>query len=104
VGSNAKPVQIEFTTGKSGSLEGAVGELTINESFTLVTISGGRLVNGTFAAPATSGCGGIFSFFVGPLIDSVLGVPSPSGKNTATLEGVLKSAASLRGESERIAL
>jgi hypothetical protein len=93
VGSNAKPVQIEFTTGKSGSLEGAVGELTINESFTLVTISGGRLVNGTFAAPATSGCGGIFSFFVGPLIDSVLGVPSPSGKNTATLEGVLKSAA-----------
>jgi hypothetical protein len=93
VGSNAKPVQIDFTTGTSGSLTGAVGELNFNEAFTLITISGGRLVNGTFAAPATSGCGGIFSIFVGPLVDSILGVPSPSGKNTAVLEGVLKDAA-----------
>jgi hypothetical protein len=93
VGSNSKPVQIEFTTGTSGSLKGAAGEVNFNESFTLITITGGKLVNGTFAAPATSGCGGIFSIFVGPLVDSILGVPSPSGKNTATLEGVLQDGA-----------
>jgi hypothetical protein len=92
IGSNSSPVQINFTTGKSGSLTGAVGELTFNEEFTLITISGGKLVNGTFAAPATNGCGGIFSFLVGPLVNEILGVPSPSGKNTATLEGVLKDA------------
>jgi hypothetical protein len=92
IGSNSSPVQINFTTGKSGSLEGAVGELSFNEAFTLVTISGGRLVNGTFAAPKTNGCGGIFSFLVGPLVDEILGVPSASGKNSAVLEGKLQDA------------
>jgi hypothetical protein len=90
VGSNSKPVQIDFTTGESGALKGSVGEITFNEEFTLITISGGQLVNGTFAAPGVSGCGGIFSFFIDPLVDSILGTPSPSGKNSAILEGVLQ--------------
>lgn len=90
IGSDGSPVQIDFTTGKSGSLEGSVGSVKFNEEFTLITISGGKLVNGTYAAPGVSGCGGIFSFFVDPLVDSILGTPSPSGKNTATLEGVLQ--------------
>jgi len=92
IGSNEAPVQIDFTTGTSGSLTGSVGEINFNESFTLVTISGGKLVNGTFAAPGASGCGGIFSFLIDPLVDSILGTPSESGKNSATLEGVLKDA------------
>jgi hypothetical protein len=92
IGSNSKPIQIDFTTGKSGSLEGAVGTITFNESFTIVTISGGKLVNGTFAAPGASGCGGIFSLFVDPLVNSILGTPSPSGKNSAVLEGKLQAA------------
>lgn len=91
IGSNSKPVQIDFTTGKSGALEGSVGEITFNPTFTIVTIAGGALVNGTFAAPGASGCGGIFSFFIDPLVDSILGTPSPSGKNSATLEGKLQS-------------
>jgi hypothetical protein len=93
IGSNSSPVQINFTTGTSGALKGAVGTVTFNEEFTLVTITGGKLVNGTFAAPGVNGCGGIFSFFVNPLVDSILGTPSASGKNSAVLEGVLKSAA-----------
>ncbi len=92
LGSNSKPVQIDFTTGTSGSLKGAAGELTFNEAFTIITLSGGKLVNGTFAAPGVSGCGGIFSFFIDPLVDSILGTPSASGKNTAILEGTLKDA------------
>jgi hypothetical protein len=92
IGSNSKPVQIDFTTGKSGALEGSVGEVTFNETFTLITISGGKLVNGTFAAPGAQGCGGIFSFFIDPLVNSILGLPDASG-NTAILEGVLKDAA-----------
>jgi len=92
IGSNSSPVQIDFTTGTSGALTGSVGEINFNEAFTLVTISGGKLVNGTFAAPGAKGCGGIFSLFVDPLVNSILGTPSPSGKNSATLEGVLKDA------------
>jgi hypothetical protein len=94
IGSNAKPVQIDFTTGTSGKLKGSAGSLTFNEAGTLITISGGKLVNNTFAAPAASGCGGIFSIFVDPLVNSILGTPSPSGTNSAILEGKLQDAAS----------
>jgi hypothetical protein len=93
IGSNTSPVQIDFTTGTSGALKGSVGELTFNEEFTLITISGGKLVNGVFAAPGAKGCGGIFSLFVDPLVNSILGTPSPSGNNNATLEGKLQDAA-----------
>jgi len=92
IGSESSPVQINFTTGKSGALEGVVGELGFNEAFTIITIKGGKLVNGTYSAPGVSGCGGIFSFLVDPLVDSVLGTPSGSGKNSAVLEGVLQDA------------
>jgi hypothetical protein len=93
IGSNSKPVQIDFTSGTSGALKGSKGTLTFNPEFTLITISGGKLVNGTFAAPAAAGCGGIFSFLVDPLVNSILGTPAASGKNTATLEGKLQDAA-----------
>jgi hypothetical protein len=86
------PVQINFTTGKSGSLEGAVEPVTFNEEITLTTVSGGKLVNNTFAAPGVKGCGGIFSIFVNPLVNEILGLPSAAGKNSAVLEGVLKGA------------
>jgi hypothetical protein len=92
IGSDKSPVALNFTTGKSGSLEGAVGTISFNPAFTIVTISGGKLVDGTYAAPAASGCGGIFSIFIDPLVNSILGTPSPSGSNTATLEGKLQDA------------
>jgi hypothetical protein len=92
IGSDTKPVQLNFTSGTSGALTGVLGELKFNEKFTLVTISGGKLVDGTFAAPGVSGCGGIFSLFVDPLVDSILGTPSASGKNSATLEGIIQDA------------
>jgi hypothetical protein len=92
IGSNSSPVQINFTTGTDGELEGAVGTVTFNKTFTLVTISGGKLVNNSFAAPGVSGCGGIFSFLIDPLVDSILGTPSGAGENSAILEGTLQTA------------
>jgi len=92
IGSESKPVPLNFTTGTSGALTGSAGEVEFNKEFTLITISGGKLVDGTYAAPAASGCGGIFSFLVDPLVNSILGLPAASGKNSATLEGVLKDA------------
>src|SRR5262249_12933307 len=90
IGSEKSPVQINFTTGTSGSLTGAAGELSFNEKFTLITIKGGKLVNGVFAAPGANGCGGIFSFFMHPVVKPTLVLPSASGKTSAVLEGVLK--------------
>jgi len=92
IGSESKPVQLNFTTGTSGKLKGSAGTLSFNPTFTIITIAGGKLVDGTYAAPAAAGCGGIFSFLVDPLVNSILGTPSPSGTNSATLEGKLQDA------------
>lgn len=92
LGSNSHPVQINFTTGNDGALEGRVGTVKFNKTFSLITISGGLLVNNSFEAPGVSGCGGIFSFLVDPLVDSILGVPAGAGQNSATLEGTLQTA------------
>lgn len=98
IGSNSSPVTISFTTGTTSPpppnkpITGSPGELSFNESFTIATFSGGRLVNNSFAAPAASGCGGIFSFLVDPLVNSILGTPSAAGTNTAILEGKIQDA------------
>jgi hypothetical protein len=91
VGSESEPVQINFSTGTSGSLKGTAGTLTPNAKFTLLTFTGGKFVDGTYAVGHTYGCGGIFSFLVNPLVESILGVPSGTGGNSAYLEGVLKA-------------
>ncbi|MBS1882065.1 MAG: hypothetical protein JSS97_03820 [Actinobacteria bacterium] len=91
LGSESEPVQLNFTSGVSGSLTGSAGELTHNKEFSFIQFAGGKLVDGTYSAPHTNGCGGIFSFLVNPLVESILGVPAGSGKNSATLEGVIQS-------------
>jgi hypothetical protein len=98
VGSDSKPVVIDFTSGETAPpppnkpIHGSAGKFEINEAGTLITLSGGSLVNNSFAAPAASGCGGIFSFLVDPLVNSLVGLPSPAGTNAAVLEGVLQTA------------
>jgi hypothetical protein len=91
IGSESEPVQLNFTTGESGALHGSKGTLTHNEKFTLLNFSGGKFVDGTYKAPHTNGCGGIFSFLVNPLVESILGVPAGEGANSAYLEGVLEA-------------
>ena len=90
IGSESSPVQIDFTTGTDGALNGDAGSLTFNEAFTIITISGGQFVNNSFAAPGVNGCGGIFSFFINPLVNSIIGLPSGAGTNSAILEGKLQ--------------
>lgn len=99
IGSTGSPVVIDFTSGTTSPpppntpIKGAVGSVVGSEGGTLVTISGGKLVNNSFAAPGASGCGGIFSFLVDPLVNSILGAPSPAGTNTAILEGKIQTGA-----------
>ena len=100
VGSNSSPVVLPLTTGTTSPplpnkpIKGNPGELTFNEEGTILTVLKNSLVNNSFAAPATNGCGGIFEFLIGPIINSQLGVPSAAGHNTAILNGTLKQAGS----------
>jgi hypothetical protein len=101
VGSEAEPIKLELTTGtttppEKGTpnkpIKGAKGTPSFNSAFTIFTLSGGSLVDNTFAAPGASGCGEGASALVDPLVDSILGVPAASGYNTAILTGKLQEA------------
>lgn len=97
IGSNSKPMVLDFTTATTSPpppnqpISGNPGQLTQNPSGSVVTLSGGRLVNNSFAAPGANGCGGIlFSWAVDPFVNEIVGLPSPAGTNTAVLEGKIQ--------------
>ena len=103
VGSSAHPVVVELTTGTTSPplpnlpITGSVGELEIKDSGSLIIFKKNSLVNSTFAAPEAEGCGsqilfGIFTGIIDAAVDSQLGLPSPSGNNTAILNGTLEDA------------
>jgi hypothetical protein len=89
LGSNSEPIDLHLTTGTSGALKGSAGELMFNKTFTIVDFTNVRLVDNTFAVPSANGCGGIFSAYINPLVDSIFGTPSAAGKNHLVLEGTL---------------
>ena len=98
LGSKAHPVTFNLTTGTTApplpnkAITGAVGELEFKDEFQLVVIKGNKVVDNAFSAPGTEGCGGLFSFFINPLVEGILGVPAAAGHNTAILEGSLQNA------------
>jgi hypothetical protein len=100
VGSNSAPIVLPLTTGTTSPpapnkpIKGNPGELTFNGEGTILTVNKNSLVNNSYAAPATNGCGGIFEFLIGPIINSSLGVPATAGHNTAILNGTLKQTGS----------
>ena len=99
IGSNAKPIVIEFTTGTTAPpppnkpISGNPGTLSFNAAETILTVTNNALVNNSFAAPKAEGCGGVFSFLIDPIVNSKLGLPSAAGLNTAILKGKLQVAA-----------
>lgn len=94
IGSNSSPIVIPFTTGTTAPpppntpITGSKGEIVTNETGTLLTSKGNKLVNNSYAVPGANGCGGfLFSWAVDPFVNSIVGIPSPAGTNTAILEG-----------------
>lgn len=98
IGSNSSPVVIAFTTGTTSPpppnkpIKGSLGTLSFNETGTLITTTGGQLVNNSYSAPGANGCGGLFSFLIDPFVNSIVGLPSAAGTNSAILEGKLQLA------------
>jgi hypothetical protein len=100
IGSEAHPIQLHLTTGTTAPpepnkpIKGKVGTITseIEKGYESVHISENSLVDNSFSVPVSEGCGGFFSFLIGPIINSKIGLPSASGHNTAKLEGQLNTA------------
>jgi hypothetical protein len=94
IGSSSSPVTLNLTTGTTSPpppntpIKGSRGAVEFIEFGNVTRFTGNKLVDNSFSAPGANGCGGfLFSWAVDPLVDSILGTPSPAGKNTAILEG-----------------
>jgi hypothetical protein len=96
IGSNSNPITWKLTTGTTAPpppntpITGSGGEFDQNEAGTIVRVKNAKLVDNSFAVPGASGCGGIFSFLVDPLVNSTIGVPSAAGNNHAILNNTIE--------------
>jgi hypothetical protein len=98
IGSSSKPLDWALTTGKTHpdapntSITGKIGESIYKDGDEFIYFPENTLVNNEFSAPEASGCGGIFSFLIDPIIDAKIGLSSPDGYNTVILNNKLKEA------------
>jgi hypothetical protein len=94
VGSSTSPIKWELTTGKTSppgpntSISGKIGEISFLEEAQILKITGNELVDNAWSAPGASGCGGLISFLVNPIINSQLGATT-AGNNSARLKNEL---------------
>jgi hypothetical protein len=99
VGSDSAPIILELTSGTTSPpkpnepIKGSKGTPEVVGEGGILRLSKNSLVNNSFAAPGSNGCGGIFSGIIDPLVNASLGIPSAAGTNTAILEGTLEQAA-----------
>jgi hypothetical protein len=95
VGSSSNPIIWPLTTGTTKTVEpnkpitGQGGLARIKEGGEIAELSENILVENDWSAPEATGCGGILSFLVDPIIDLELGLPARAGENTAILENTL---------------
>jgi hypothetical protein len=99
LGSNSKPIVIEFTTGTTAPpppnkpIKGKLGTISVVGGGQILKISNNSLVNNSFAAPGATGCGGfLVELLLDPIINAKLGLPAAAGNNTAILSGTLEQA------------
>jgi hypothetical protein len=102
IGSQSSPLQVHLTDGETHPpagftpLKGAVGEAeTVHEKgIGLLRITGNSLVDNTFSAPGTEGCGEFFFIkgFLDGIVNGKLKIPNKAGENSAVLNGELNAA------------
>lgn len=98
VGSSTTPIKWELTTGTTAPpppntpITGSVGVFEVLAEGAVLQSKGASLVDNAWSAPTASGCGGILSFLVTPIINAQLGTTT-AGHNTAILNSTLNIAA-----------
>jgi hypothetical protein len=100
VGSSSSPIIWNLTTGPTTtsepnkSISGEAGAAELKEEGQIAQLNENKLVENDWSAPEASGCGGVLSFLVDPVIDLELGLPAKAGENTAILENTIDIATS----------
>jgi hypothetical protein len=95
VGSSSSPIIWNLTTGGTSpnppntAIHGKPGFFELKEESEIVELTENELVENAWAAPEATGCGGVLSFLVDPVIDLMIGLPSTDGHNTAILKNTI---------------
>lgn len=96
VGSSSSPLIWNLTTGEvGGGLKGTSGLIELKEEAEIAQLTGNELVENQWTAPTASGCGGIISFLVNPIINSMIGLPTKAGEDTAVLKNTINIASAI---------
>jgi hypothetical protein len=96
VGSESSPMIWNLTSGKTEppepntSIEGSAGKISFLEEGLILRLDENSLVDNAWSAPKASGCGGLFSFILDPIINAAAGLPSSAGHNTARLNNTIE--------------
>jgi hypothetical protein len=91
VGSSSSPIIWNLTTGETSpalpnkTIKGTSGLIELKEEAEIAVLTGNELVENNWAAPTASGCGGILSFLVNPIINGMLGLPAKAGENSSAV-------------------
>jgi len=98
VGSESAPVIWNLTSGTTAPpapnkpISGGGGSSEFLEEGRILVLKGSSIVDNAWAAPKSNGCGGLFSFLIGPIINSSVGLPAAAGTNTAILKNTINLA------------
>lgn len=95
VGSSSSPITWQLRTDTTSPpapnkpITGNPGEIEFLEEAQVLKLTGVELVDNAWSAPTASGCGGILSFLVNPIINGQVGLASAAGKNTTRLKNTV---------------
>jgi hypothetical protein len=98
VGSSSKPLTWNLTTGTTSPpagktpISGKAGFSEFKDELEIAQITENELVENDWSAPEATGCGGVLSFLVDPVIDAEIGLPSAAGLNVAKLKNTIDEA------------
>ena len=98
VGSNSSPIIWNLTSGVTEPpagvepIEGNAGTIEFIEEGLMLKLKGNRLVDNTWSGPKASGCGGLFSFILDPIVNAAAGLPASVGTNKAILDNTVNTA------------
>lgn len=101
VGSSSNPVIWKLTTGTTAPpapntpISGSVGTPEPKgPDFGILRLKDAKLVDNSWSAPGATGCGGFgVELLLNPIVNAASGLPSPAGKNSATLINTIDSSA-----------
>jgi hypothetical protein len=99
VGSSSNPIIWKLTSGTTSPpapnkpITGSVGEVSVGgEDGGILKLKGTKLVDNSWSAPGATGCGGPgVELLLNPIVNAASGLPSPAGKNSATLINTIDS-------------